>query len=123
MRHLLWSILACSIGAGVIVALTSIHLAGQSAATPRRTETNTWAPSKTPWGDPDLQGIWSYATITPRAADWRSRKEFLSDEESPRSTATPRSRAPTSAIRTRPPTSNRHNAFWWDRGRRRAERH
>ena len=37
---------------------------------------------RTPWGDPDLQGIWSYATITPleRPATLAER-EFLTAEE------------------------------------------
>ncbi len=30
------------------------------------TTAKTWTRSRTPWGDPDLQGIiWNYATITP----------------------------------------------------------
>jgi len=24
-----------------------------------------WTPPRTPWGDPDLQGVWNYATMTP----------------------------------------------------------
>src|SRR5467141_4294748 len=24
-----------------------------------------WTPPRTSWGDPDLQGIWNYATMTP----------------------------------------------------------
>ena len=37
---------------------------------------------RTPWGDPDLQGIWSYATFTPlqRPATLAGR-EFLTPEE------------------------------------------
>src|SRR5207249_7811955 len=26
---------------------------------------NNWTPTRTPWGDPDLQGVWDYKTITP----------------------------------------------------------
>jgi hypothetical protein len=38
--------------------------------------------SKTSWGDPDLQGIWSNATLTPleRSAEMKD-KEFLTDAE------------------------------------------
>ena len=25
----------------------------------------TWTPPSTPWGDPDLQGIWDFRTLTP----------------------------------------------------------
>ncbi|SVB98630.1 uncharacterized protein METZ01_LOCUS251484, partial [marine metagenome] len=35
-----------------------------------------------PWGDPDLQGVWDYRTITPlqRPGD-QAGKEFLTEEE------------------------------------------
>jgi len=38
--------------------------------------------AKTPWGDPDLQGVWDYKTITPleRPANFGDR-QFLNDEE------------------------------------------
>src|SRR5260221_12060262 len=38
--------------------------------------------SRTPWGDPDLQGSWSNATLTPlqRPADLKD-KEFFTPEE------------------------------------------
>ena len=38
--------------------------------------------AKTPWGDPDLQGVWDYKTITPleRPAAMGDR-QFLNDEE------------------------------------------
>ena len=39
-------------------------------------------PSTTPWGDPDLQGIWDFRTITPlqRPEDLADRK-FLTEDE------------------------------------------
>jgi len=51
-------------GAGVIYADSVAEpaaLAGQSA--PSR---KPWTMPRTPWGEPDLQGKWSYATITRR---------------------------------------------------------
>ena len=46
---------------------------------------------RTLWGDPDLQGIWSYATITPlqRPGDLVGR-EFLTAEEVAEQKKTPR---------------------------------
>lgn len=42
----------------------------------------TAMPPHTPWGDPDLQGIWSNATITPlERSEEMSDREFLSAEE------------------------------------------
>jgi len=29
------------------------------------TQTEVWTPPRTPWGDPDLQGIWTSGTSTP----------------------------------------------------------
>jgi len=42
----------------------------------------TWSPSHTPDGQPDLQGIWTNATLTPleRPADFAN-KEFLTEQE------------------------------------------
>ena len=41
-----------------------------------------WVPPRTAWGDPDLQGVWSYATITPlERPGAQAGKEVLSDEE------------------------------------------
>ena len=54
-----------------------------AAAAPAATDAAAWAPPQTPWGDPDLQGIWSSGYIlTPleRPAAFEGR-EFVTDEE------------------------------------------
>ena len=38
---------------------------GAAAAPPAKPAARLWTPSRTPWGDPDLQGIWNFATSTP----------------------------------------------------------
>jgi hypothetical protein len=60
--------------AGLIVACAVVSPAAQSKAKPYG--------AKTPWGDPDLQGVWDYKTITPleRPANFGDR-QFLTDEE------------------------------------------
>jgi len=41
-----------------------------------------WTPPRTPWGDPDLQGVWNDATSTPlQRPSSRADKDVLSDEE------------------------------------------
>src|SRR5215470_13966904 len=41
-----------------------------------------WTSPRTPWGHPDLQGIWDYRTITPLERPTAlSGKQFLTDEE------------------------------------------
>jgi hypothetical protein len=66
---------------GAIVALIRIPLAAQ-VATYALTARQVWTPSRTPGGQPDLQGVWSNNTVTPfeRPAALNG-KEFLSDEE------------------------------------------
>src|SRR5215475_7042467 len=60
--------------AGVIVASAAITLGAQSKTKPYA--------AKTAWGDPDLQGVWDYKTITPleRPTTFGNR-QFLNDEE------------------------------------------
>ena len=74
----------------------------------------------TPWGDPDLQGIWSYATITPlqRPAALTER-EFLTAEEVADQNQREATRA--SSERRAELTVERdlalaYNQVWWDRG-------
>ena len=56
------------------VALLPGTLAGQSP--------NDWTPPHTPWGDPDLQGIWNNTVSTPLERPSRfAGKEALTDEE------------------------------------------
>lgn len=112
--------LAGSLMAAAFVAVSSHPVAAQGE-TPL-----------TPWGDPDLQGVWDYRTITPlqRPADL-AEKEFLTEEE-----AAARNRAAVErqisleardALRTEvDPSGNvdrgvdgqpgSYNTFWFDRG-------
>jgi hypothetical protein len=41
-----------------------------------------WTPTKTPWGDPDLQGVWNDATSTPLQRPNGSKTDVLDDPES-----------------------------------------
>ena len=77
-----------SLGAlAVVIALLELApgpVAGQAPAVTPKTETGAKAgpAPKTPWGEPDLQGIWTndYEMPLQRPA-WHANKEFLSDEE------------------------------------------
>src|SRR5437867_8305431 len=61
----------------VVAALTGAGVAAQTTRAPDR-----WSPPRTPDGQPDLQGIWTNATITPfeRPAGLRD-KVFLTEAE------------------------------------------
>ena len=61
--------------AGLIVGCAVVSLGAQN-------KTKQAYAAKTAWGDPDLQGVWDYKTITPleRPANFGDR-QFLNDEE------------------------------------------
>src|SRR5438874_7429960 len=47
-----------------------------------KTAAKPWTPPRTPWGHPDLQGLWDYRTITPlERPSALSGKQFLTDDE------------------------------------------
>ena len=67
---------------------------------------------KTPWGDPDLQGMWSYASLTPLQRPTRlGNKEFYTPEEAADIYAATQ-REPTD----RPGDVGSYNFEWFDRG-------
>ena len=68
---------------------------------------------RTPWGDPDLMGTWSYASLTPlqRPESLGEREFFTAEEAAERNLAVTLDTAP-------PPGSvGSYNALWFDRGR------
>ena len=45
------------------------------------TKAEKWTAPRTSWGEPDLQGVWSYATITPlERPENQAGKDVLTDE-------------------------------------------
>src|SRR6266568_6092930 len=88
MKYRMWfSIVALAAG---IIAF-SLTAAGQTPkpATPTKPAPKSapaakapWTAPKTPWGDPDLQGVWNDATSTPlQRPTGVKEKDVLSDEE------------------------------------------
>lgn len=75
---------------------------------------------KTPWGDPDLQGTWTFATITPleRPAKYGDR-EFLTPEEVASITQESEQRANSDRrgkLTREEDVGLAYDQFWWDRG-------
>ena len=61
----------------VITAGTAQQAAAQSAASEQRPPV-----PRTPWGDPDLQGLWNYGTNTPLQRPLKyAGREWLTEEE------------------------------------------
>lgn len=88
--------------------------AGQKAAATARTPNgSSWKMPMTPWGDPDLQGIWSYASLTPleRPVALGDREFFTPEEAAKREQATTEDAPPP------PGDPGTYNAYWFDRGK------
>src|SRR5436190_22846863 len=62
-----------------LACLAPPHLSGQSQPAAQK---KAWTPARTPDGQPDFQGSWSTATLTPleRPAEFAG-KEFLTPQE------------------------------------------
>ena len=71
-----------------------------------------WVPPRTSWGDPDLRGTWSYASLTPlqRPGGMGGRERFTPEEAEAR-TAAARAEAPPAAG-----VVGSYNAHWFDKG-------
>ena len=89
-----------------IASLTAVLVAGQApAATKPKTtaaaKTTAWTPPRTPWGEPDLQGIWNNASSTPLGIPDDGTAVFTEDED----------------IREQGTDTGTYNSFWGDRGK------
>src|SRR3989454_3788790 len=97
----------------VVIATAGASLAAQSTRAPA-----AWTPPRTSGGQPDLQGIWTNATITPfeRPASLRD-KAFLTEAE----VEALERRAASGRDEDRPPAAGNvgsYNQFWYDSGDR-----
>jgi hypothetical protein len=114
-RLVIAGLLASAVAAPVTI------VAQQEPAPPAKpTSTPRSAQPRTPWGAPDLQGTWSFATVTPLERPANVTKPFLTPEE----IATIEKRAIVAATdEARGADAARdvagaYNDFWWDRGTR-----
>lgn len=101
-----------------LVALGSVRAEAQAqSATP---STSSSDGSRTPWGDPDLQGVWDYWTFTPlERPDEFVGKQVLTDEET--ALVAQRGRAAALATDRDGPAEGNPGAYgqevWTERGR------
>jgi hypothetical protein len=89
-----------------------------SAQKPPAARTGNYVAPRTAWGEPDLQGKWSYATITPleRPGEQSGKDTLTSDEvaalnEASRTSADRRDGTPEADL------ERAYNATWYDRGK------
>ena len=97
------------LGALIAVCFGLAPLSGQNAATAPRT----------PWGEPDLQGLWDIKTITPLERPLAlGTKEFYTEQEAAERERLAVDRATDEArgADARADVAGAYNDFWWDRG-------
>ena len=101
-----------------VASLAPLPVAGQAPAP----APDTWTPTRTPWGDPDLSGIWDFRTLTSlERPSELSGKEVLSDEDAAeyeRETlrALDKDRRTSDGLTAEQDVRNAYNQFWWDYG-------
>jgi hypothetical protein len=103
-----------------LLILMAVPVAAQSRTAPQEAGRSTRSAPRTPWGVPDLQGVWSFATVTPLERPQGVTKEFLSAAEIQELerkaviAATDEARGSTPSA----DVAGAYNDFWWDRGTR-----
>jgi hypothetical protein len=115
------SVISAAAAAGVFAAVSSAPvrvLSQERAATaPAKSKPGNWTAPKTPHGDPDLQGVWDFRTITPLERPKElAGKDVLSTQEA---ADFERQAAVRNNRDTNVPAGNvgDYNEFWYDRGR------
>src|SRR5215470_7613561 len=100
----------------ICAAALMLVIVGQ---TPLAAQAKTYAPPRTPDGQPDLQGIWTNATVTPlERPQGLGNKEFLTEKEAAEF-AKQVAEATNADRRDLPPEQDvgrAYNQFWYDRG-------
>jgi len=104
IHHRFFGVLRLAVAALVLLPASAI---GQTAP-------------RTPWGDPDLQGVWNNGTVTPleRPAQFAN-KEFLTEAEAAQYEKDMVSRANVDnreGIGTDADVSKAYNEVWWEHG-------
>jgi hypothetical protein len=101
------------------MVLTPPHTVAQTAASKHSKTTQLWTPPRTADGRPDLQGIWSNATLTPfeRPAELAG-KEFFTEAEAAEFTRATLDRANRDrrGATPREDVEGSYNEVWMDRG-------
>jgi hypothetical protein len=118
MRHRFLA--SVSILAALIVGVAVARAQSQSPPAKARTTvaSKKWAPSRTAWGDPDLQGIWSYATVTPLERPiGEAGKQVLTEEEKAARDEDSQKGADRRDGGAEADLARAYNAHWYDRGK------
>src|SRR5262249_36179374 len=100
----------------------TLAVAGQTAkpaqgTKQKRSAAGSRATPRTPWGDPDLQGIWSNATTTrlERPSQFAGKETFTSEEAEQIDREQAKVRSTDNAPKAGDPGT--YNEGWWERGK------
>jgi hypothetical protein len=112
---------------GAALCLPGFAQTTGAAAKAKSTASKTWTAPRTPDGHPDLQGIWSNATVTPleRPSELAG-KAVLSDQEAAEfasSTVRRNNVDVREAKGTEADVARAYNDFWYDRGTKTIKTH
>ena len=123
MSHRFLAALGVCAAVIAIVSLAPVPAAGQAGSGDgAQAAADTGMMPRTPWGDPDLQGIWDYRTITPlERPEELAGKAVLTDEEAAKFQAQTnasrhKDRRVADGLTPERDVSNAYNHFWWDYG-------
>jgi hypothetical protein len=112
-----------AIGGAVVVAVAAVSLSAQSAGSGesgRAPRTNGGSLPKTPDGTPDLQGTWSFATLTPfeRPEEFGTKAMLTKEEAEAYAKRTLEQRNMDRRDGgSRQDVERAYNNFWWDFGK------
>jgi hypothetical protein len=100
-----------------VIALAALHAPAPAQSTPA---SQKWSPPRTPEGQPEIEGVWSNASIVPleRPKELEGKQFFTAEEK-----AAYEARVFARSSRDKTPAAGAvgtYNDFWWDADSRRA---
>lgn len=124
MRHRFLTSVGILAALIVVVSLARLPVAAEASGEGAQARAKTtaapkkWTQPRTPWGEPDLQGTWSYATITPlERPREQAGKEILNDEEAAAVDEDAQASAERRGGTPEADLAQAYNALYYDRGK------
>jgi hypothetical protein len=116
--------------AGAIGVLAATYGVSHTSTNAQPPDGGTWTQSRTPWGDPDLQGVWRYESAIPleRPARFEGREQLTDaevaqiqkveqEQAAQRLAGAEGAAVGRRSVSESPIRGNEYNSFWQDHGR------